>query len=833
MSFNFVLFSQDKIKKDTIYLVDKSFEEIVDYASADSIYMDLKNKKVHMYRNAKIVYGDITMNAGYIQLDLDKNEVLTTYLIDSLGNKEGKPEFDDGAEKMTASSIRYNFETEKGYIQEVMTQQDENFLYMEVAKRQANEEIHFRKGRFTTCDLEEPHYHFQLSKAILIPEKRIVSGPMNLWIKGVPTFLALPFIIIPQQKNKLNGFIFPQIIPSSNYGFGFDQLGYYIPINDKIQTTVYGTLYSRGSFGIGNVTDYYSKYKFRGSIALGYDRFRDGFPSKTAKTNIKFLWSHQKDAKSNPYLQFRSNVNFYSINNPQFNLDPVNNQYLNNTFNSDIALDKSLPNLPIRTGIKLTARQSSVNKTIELNSPTVNLNMTQIFPLKRLVSGSQGWRQVVARFGLTYDMEGKNQSTFGDTLLQQFDLARIGQGFKNGISQRATAKTTAGFFKNTLKINPSITYRNDLNFQTVEKFNDSTDTTGVTQYSVRTDLLKQTGMAQYFNFTVNATTVLYSYYKFIGKKKSLLRHVFTPTIGYTYIPNLNPNQTLNVVNASNPLNYSRFEQSVYASGATNDQSLITFSMNNTFELKQKSARDTVTGFKKIKLIDNFSISGNYDRLKDTMKLSDFNWNIRISPLQALNFQASGVYSPYNWNDSTGAKVKEFAINERGKLGRFLNSTFSTGFTLTSKKSLAKLQDVKDKMEENWNSDYQYFLLHPEQMVSFEIPWKATFSHNVTWNINQFRSIGNRERSNIVQTLRLDGDVSFTKRWKLSGNSSFDFETAKITYTQLALVRDMHCWQLSFNWTPIAQVKFFSFQMNAKASMFQDAKIRFQKPPFFL
>ena len=839
MSYSLVVSGQnnsipDSIpKRDTIYMDDQSLEEIIDFMAVDSIYSDIRNKKTHLYRDAKIVFGDITMTAGYMMIDLQKNEVLTSYLIDSLGKKTGKPEFNDGQEKMTASRIRYNFDTKKGYIQEVMTQQEENYLFMEVAKRQSNEEIHFLKGRFTTCDLEEPHFHFQLSKAILIPEKRIVSGPMNLWIKGVPTFLALPFIIIPQQKNQLNGFIFPQVIPGSNYGFGFDKLGYYIPINDRLQTTVYGTLYSRGSFGIGNVTDYYSKYKYRGSITLGYDRFRVGFPSNKAKTNIKVLWTHQKDAKSNPNLQFRSNVNFYSINNPQFNLDPVNNQYLNNTFNSDIALDRSFANLPIRTGIKISARQSSVNKTIELNSPTVNFNMTQIFPLRKLVNGSQGWRQVIARFGVTYDMESKNKSTFSDSLLQQFDVTKIGQGFKNGITQSATAKTTAGLLKNTLKINPSITYRNNINFQTVQKFNDSTDTTGVMENFVRTDLLKQTGMAQFLDFRVNATTVLYSYYKFIGKRKSLLRHIFTPTIGYSFIPNLNPNQELNTVNTTTPLNYSRFEQSVYSSGTTNDQGLITFSMNNTFELKQTSDKDTITGFRKTKLVDNFTISGNYDMLKDTMNLSDFSWNLRISPLKSVSFQASGVYSPYNWNDTTGTKLKEFALNERNSLGRFLNSTFSTGFTLAPKRSLEKIQEVKDNMEKNWDSDYQYFLLHPEQMVTFEIPWKATISHNVTWNINQFRTEVNRDRSSIVQTIRVDGDVSFTKRWKLSGNGSFDLETARITYTQLALVRDMHCWQLSFNWTPIAQVKFFSFQMNAKASMFQDAKVRFQKPPFFL
>ncbi|MFT7345537.1 MAG: hypothetical protein ACI9XP_002133 [Lentimonas sp.] len=106
-------------------------------------------------------------------------------------------------------------------------------------------------------------------------------------------------------------------------------------------------------------------------------------------------------------------------------------------------------------------------------------------------------------------------------------------------------------------------------------------------------------------------------------------------------------------------------------------------------------------------------------------------------------------------------------------------------------------------------------------------------HVYSINANQSISVVNQDRFRSVQTLNANGDLSFTKRWKLSGNTSFDFESGKVTYTQLNLIRDLHCWTLSFNWTPIAQVKFFSFQMNAKASMFQDAKLKLQKPPFFL
>ncbi len=834
---HFFGYSQVVSDKDTVYVTDNSIEEVVFYDAEDSIHMDVRKNQVTLVKNAIIRYGEITMTADYIIFDLDKNEVTATYLEDSLGNKTGKPTFDDGLEKMTASTIRYNFDTEKGFIEDVQTKQDENYLYMEVAKRHPNEEIHFRKGKFTTCDLEEPHFHFQLSKAILIPEKRIVSGPFNLWVKGVPTPLGLPFAIIPQSRDRLSGFIFPQIIPSSQYGFGFERLGYYIPINDRFQTTVYGTIYSRGSFGLGAVTDYAKKYKYRGTIDLGYDQFRQGFPETSARQNFRVNWQHLQDQKANPNWYFRSNVNFTSINDPTTNIDPNNGQYLNNAFLSDISLDRSFSNLPIRAGIKLSARQSSTNQTTDLTTPVVNFNMTQIFPFRRLVSSSQGWKQAINRFGVTYDMEGKNAGTLPDELIQDGNLPGIRDQYKNGISQRATAKTTIGLFKNALKINPSATYSNIYNFQTIERMDDSVynEATLSYDYVLGTNTLKQGGMGQTFNATVNATTILYSYYKTVGKKKPLIRHVMTPTIGFSYRPNLNDNSVYISPITQDTTVYSRFSQSSYGISSTRDQKLLTFNVNNTLELKRISTKpkDSATGFSKVKLIDNFSIGGNYDFEKDSMNLSNLSTNLRISPLQALSIQISGTFSPYDWTDSTGATVKDYAVNTRGALGRFTNLTFATSYTFAPRKSREKLEEVKNDMEKNWNSDYQYFIEHPEQIISFDIPWKLTAAYNSSWTANQNISTFNSDRSNVVQTIQLTGDASFTKRWKITGNANFDLETAQVTYSQLTLLRDMHCWQLSFNWTPIAQIKYFSFQMNAKSSLFSDAKLRFNKPPFFL
>lgn len=823
--------------KDTIYVLDDSFEEIIYYDAVDSNYMDLRKNQVHLVRGAVVKYGAITMTADYILLDLNKKEVKATYLTDSLGNITGKPTFDDGTEKMTASTIRYNFETEKGYIEDVQTKQDENYLYMEVAKRHKNEEVHFKKGKFTTCDLEEPHFHFQLSKAILIPDKRIVSGPFNLWVKGVPTPLGLPFAIIPQSRDRLSGFIFPQIIPSSQYGFGIEKLGYYLPINDNFQATFYGTLYSRGTFGVGAIADYAKNYKFQGTLDLGYDLFNTGFPLNKSIQNFRVNWQHNQDRKANPNWYFRSNVNFTSLNDPTKNIDPTNNQYLSNSFLSDISLDRSFSNLPIRAGIKISARQSSTNKTTDLTSPVINFNMTQIFPFQRFVPISTGWKQAISRFGITYDMEGKNAATLPDSLIQQGDFPGVSDRFKNGITQRVSAKTTIGLFQNALKINPSWNYTNNYNFQTSERFDDSlfNENTQIYEYTLSQRNVQKAGMAQAMDFTVNATSVLYSYYKAIGKNKPLIRHVFTPTIGFSYRPNMNSNESFVSSVTGDTSIYSRFEQSTYAISSTQTQKLLTFSMNNTVELKRisKRERDSLTGFSKIKLIDNFSVNGNYDFNKDSMKLSNLSTNLRISPTRAISLQINGTFSPYNWNDSSGATVKDYAIKSRGNLGRFTNLSFATSYTFAPAKSLKKLRKIKDNMEENWDADYQYFIEHPEQIISFDIPWKLTMAYNSSWSVNQNITEFNRDKSSVVQTIQMNGDASFTKRWKLSGTANFDIETAQVTYSQLTLLRDLHCWQLSFNWTPIAQIKYFSFQMNAKSSLFSDAKLRFNKPPFQL
>ncbi len=813
--------------RDTVFINDESMEDIIRYSARDSIHKDLEKRKIYLYGNTNLKTSEVTLTAGFMVIDLINNEVLAKYEYDTDSNKINFPILNDGSENIKASSIRYNFKTKKGYIEELAVKQDEAYLYMGIAKKHANDEIHFRLGRFTTCNLEDPHYHFQLSKAVLIPEKRIVTGPMNLWVKGIPTPLGLPFSVIPQQKKRTNGILFPELSPISAYGFGFQNLGYYIPINDRIQTSIYANLYSRGSWGIRNNMEYSKRYGFKGALDLGFQQFKSGFPSNTNSNKLSLAWIHRKENLSNPYWNFSSNVNFISDNKSKNNLDPLNSQYFNNSFNSDVNISRLFPSKPVTMGLKMSIRQNSLSKNVSLTSPIYNLNVTRFFPFKKYVKGSGGFSQFFSRLGVSYNLEGQNRSSFKDTLLSAGDIAAISSKFMNGVYQNAAITTTAAFFKNTIKLTPSINYVNKVNFQQIQKTYDAT------LNNTKVDTIQRAGMAQELNLGIQMTTMIYSYYKFAGKKKALLRHIMTPNIGMRYVPQINSVVTSNVGADQSPITYSPFEQSVYSSGAGKTAALVTFGINNTFELKRKSDKDTLTGFKKTRIIDMLSINGTYDLNKDSMRLSDFNLNLRISPINWINIIAISTFSPYNWSDSTGKTLSQYAFNTNGKLGRFIQNSVTTTLILTSKESRDRLSNTQQNIMDNWTADYNYFALHPEYLLDFNIPWKISFSHVYSINANTSKSLISPKNFNQIQTLVANGDLSFTQRWKLSANVNYDFESAKISNARFTLMRNMHCWALSFYWTPIGGNKSFLLSIRNTSTLFQDAKIEIRKPPVFL
>lgn len=811
------LFGQDTISKKRVVLNKSDFTSLVKYNAADSIYSDFDAQQLHLYGKAFLSYEGISMNAGYILVDFGKNEVLATYSKDTTTFKEGKPTFVENGDTMRAGSIRYNFQTKKGYIQELALKQQEYYLSMETAKRQANEEIHFIQGKFTTCSLEEPHYHFQLSKAILVPEKRIVTGPMNLWVLGVPTPLGLPFSILPQQKPSIkpNGVLMPQVSIISIYGMGVQDLGFYQPINEKIQTTLYGTFYSRGTFGFRNKTDYNVRYKFKGGIDLGYTRFRLGWPNKSPINAFVVKWNHTQDAKANPNWTFNASVNFNSRSTNKATLNLQNTeQYFENNLFSDIRLGRKFGAKPFSADLKLSMRQNSVSKLIDLTAPVLNFQTTsRIFPFKSI-------NKII---GMTYAGEFQSRSSFKDSYLSNKEFDSIAQQFRTGANHRINMQATFSLLNGAIRFSPSANYNQTYNFQSIVKSVDASN-------KLQVDTLNSGGLEHVFNSSASITSTLYSYYRFIGKRKTVLRHVMTPTISINYSPAIQLGIANYTDTAGNVFNYSRFERSIYSSGIGSSNGRISIGINNSLELKQKSSKDTITGFKKTRIIDNLYISTDYDIFKDTMNWNDVAFRMVINPIETFNITINGAHSLYAWNTTTGVSNALYAFETNQGIGRLKSGSISTSWTFTAKKNREQLKNSSSNALNTWNPNYQQWINSPTQLILFDIPWKISVEHifSLASNFNQTTFASKNYLP--TNTLRLSGDFSFTENWKVASNLLLDLESGKITNFNINMFRNIHCWNVSFNWTPIGTNKNFVISLRGTAAALQNVNLNIRRPP---
>ena len=825
---NFVSFGT-YAQVDTLYTIDKSILSIGKYTARDSIFNDIKNKKIHLYGDAHLQYEDIKLSAYHILFDVENEEVFATYQLSPDKTRIGEPVIIQDGEEIKAGTIRFNLKSKKGYIQEVALKQDEIYLQMEVAKRHANEEVHFRDGMFTTCDLSEPHFHFHLSKAVLIPNKKIVSKKMNLFLREVSLPIGLPFLVIPQSKQKdiqkgKAGLLIPKFAPTSIFGMGISDLGYYIPINDSLHTTFLGNVYTSGSWSLSNTTEYKVKYKFNGRINLLYQQNYQTFPRKKLGDKFSVVWQHTKDVKSNPYWNFSSNVNFVSDNNNKNTVNPINPNYLSNTMKSDINITRSFPNKPMILGVKISSSQNSITKMMDITSPILTFNVTRFSPTKVLFKNRVGAEKWYDKINVSYNFEGKNISSFADSLIRKKDFTAIKNNFLNGFKQSVIITSTMKVLKNTWSITPTLSYSSYFDFQQTEKKMD------VNTNKVVSSIQQKNGMFQDVNLSVRATSQVYTYYRFVGKNKPLLRHIITPSFGYTYIPKNASNIAYYSDLSGKDIAYSIYERSLYRPSNSNAASLLTFDVMNTFELKIKSSKDTISGFKKIKIIEALSINGNYNFLADSMKLSNLNLSMRLSPFSFISIVAASVFSPYAWDINSGKILNAFAYQENKHLGRILSTSVNTTWIITTKEGKRKIKDNKQVFTTVFNSDIQYYSMYPERFIDFEIPWKVNVTHVLSMQANTNKLPANTKDFTTIQTLSINGDASFTKRWKISGTSYYDVKTNKITNCNFTLTRNLHCWNLSFWVTPIGTNKSFLLRLISNATLLQDAKLELRKPP---
>lgn len=783
----------------------------IKYHARDSIRFSVEDKKVFLYGEAEIIYGDIELKAAYIEIDQESKEVYAEGVTDSSGTVIGTPQFKSGDQDFEAQRMRYNFNTKKGKILDVITKQGEGNLRGDQVKKTEDESYYIKDGGYTTCDAHEPHYIIKARKLKVIPNDKIVSGPAFLMFEGVYTPLVVPFALFPTKPGRKSGIIFPEYGESPTQGFFFRNFGYYLNLGDKIDLALTGDIYTRGSYGVRLTSNYNKRYKFNGRIELSHNSLRNSrkeFPDYSVQNNFFVKWRHSQDPKARPTTSFSSDVNFGTATNFSNGLTTSAQDYLTNTFTSSIAFSKRWIGKPFTLNVNLKHSQNTNTNVVDVTLPQISFNVQRIYPFKRKNQiGKQRWYE---KIGVTYNLNAENRVTTLDSVfLTRATLEKMRNGVKHAVGVSTNIKAFKYF-----TINPSVSYNERWFFQTLDKgWNNETQTLDV-----------DTTYGFYSNRDVSAnismTTTIYGLVQFKKGPIRGIRHVLNPTVSFRYTPKLNSDEVGYYGTNGTFGSYNHDDLSIYGQAPTTNTGAVNFGFGNSLEMKIRSKKDTITGFKKVKLLEALSITSGYNFFADSLNLSDIRISGRTTLLERLSVNFNMNLSPYA-QDTNLNKINKWLINETGKLTRLTTATVALNLSLNGKSRQTNYQSNAGTEAELAQINAQKNLY-----VDFNIPWNANFSYNFTIN-NQTTDKSNR----FVQTLQFSGDINLTPKWKIGVTSGYDFVNNDISYTSMSIYRDLHCWEFSMTWVPFGTQQMWSFDLKVKSSILQDLKLSRRKNAF--
>jgi len=808
--------------------------ELVRHAK-DSIVQDLAHKLVYLWNDAEVTYGNIDLKAGYIRVNFNNNTVFAKGIKDSTGKIVQKPVFKQGDESFEADSMTYNFVTKKGIVHNVRTEEDQGFLHGNVVKRMPDNTVNVKGGWFTTCNLPHPHYEFRFGKARVIPNKLIVTGPVYMEIEGVPVPLALPFGIFPNNPKRQSGFIVPTYGEAANRGFYLEGGGYFWAINDYLTFKITGDIYTGGSWKVSPVFTYRKRYKYSGSLNFSIARNvinTKGDPDYSNTKDFSVGWIFNQDPKAHPSSSFSANVKILTRNFVKYNTVRPDT-YLSNEFQSSIAYQKSWAGKYFLT-LGASQRQNTKTHDVQVTLPEMSFTVNRFYPFRKKNSAS---KSAFDQLSISYTMAAKNTVDTKDSLL--FTSQTLKHGMQNGIVHKIPINLPLKVFKYfTFSTSANLTDR--MYFQSLRKYWVDTSATGG---YVKTDTLP--GFNNLFDFNLNAslTTTLYGMLRFKKGFLRAVRHVMTPSIGFSYVPDFGSEKWGYTGRYTDSLGkqvvYSKFQNFIYGAPGTQRVGNINFSLSNSLEVKVRSKKDTVTGLKKIPLIQNFTISGSYDFTRDSLRMSNLYLSGRTTLWKGLTVQYNSVLYPYV-TDSAGNLINktEWEVNHR--LFRLDNTAWNVSFNFSlsdkdfkkgKKKNAEKEKATEEKkaLQKVPGPEAGDILNNPGHYVDWGVSWSLNLSYHFTYsNVKDYVNMIWTPNRKLVQTLALNGQINITPNWKFTFRTGWDFTNKQLSYTSVNLYRNLHCWEMRFNWIPIGPRKSWNFSINVKASILQDLKLTKKK-----
>ena len=845
----------DSLAADSVNRMRKNgIDAPVEYSATDSMTYDHETGVAHLYGSSHVKYQNMDLESDQIYMALDSSLVHATGSTDSTGQKYGTPIFKMGNDTYENDTIAFNFKTKKGLISDVYTQQEDGFMTAQLAKRNGEGDMFLLHGRYTTCDLPHPDFYFAMSRAKVRPGKNVVFGPTYLVVADVPLPFAIPYGFFPFTKSYSSGFIMPTYGDENSRGFYLRDGGYYFAISDKMDLKLIGEIYTKGSWGLSAATNYRKRYRYNGSIYASYQNSVEGeknMPDYAKTTSFKIQWSHTQDAKANPFTTLSASVNFATSSYERNNLTSMYNPQAltQSTRTSSVSLSTKFSSIGMTLRSTFNLDQNMRDSTISLKFPDVNINISRFYPFKRKhAAGEERWYEKIS---MSYTGYLTNSINTKENQLMHSSLTK---DWRNGMQHTIPISGNFTLF-GYLNLNPSLNFTDRMYSQ---KHKRSWD---VENQKEVVDTLQGFYNVYNWNISLSASTKLYGFYipnrKIFGDKIDRVRHVFTPTVSFSYAPDFSASRygywdTYQKTDANGNVSlveYNQFQGMVFGAPGKGKTGNISMDISNNIEMKIKSDDDS-TGFKKISIIDELGASMSYNMAAETRPWSDLSTRLRLKLSKSYTFNMNAVFATYAYEvDEPGGRpyIGNRTEYSYGRFGRFQGMSQNLSYTLSNEKvanffkwlrgeKVKKKDDGKKKeeydsgVETNLDTDLEagkYGANRKENgmaetdedgYMAFSLPWSLSIGYGISMRENTAGSFDYdrmRYPYKITQNMNFSGNIRISDGWNISFSSGYDFEAKKLSMTTASLSRDLHCFNMSCSVVLSPYTSYnFSFRCNA-------------------
>lgn len=837
-------------RADSLLLLDKSSLTRPAFSGAkDSIRQDFSNgqRKMYYWGDVEVSYENIKLKADYMEYDMSTGTVYARGTYDSLAQEwKGQPEMTQGSQTFNMEEVRYNFNTRKARITNMITKEDDGILHGKNIKMMPDKSINITKGKYTVCDLEHPHYYLKLSSAKVVtkPSQKTVFGPAHLVVEDVDLPIGIPFGFIPKRPDRATGLLMPSFGEENARGFYLRDAGMYFVLGDYFDMSLTGDYYTLGSWAANLNSRYMVKYKFTGNLAVNYSVDQTGEKGSTdffQSKNFGVRWSHSQDSKAHPGTSFSASVNFSSPSNSRYNSYSVS-EALQNQISSSISYSKNW-NGKFNLSVNALHSQNSRDSSYTFTLPNITFSVSTFYPFK--IKNRVGKERFYEKFALGYNTSIQNKINFKAS---EFGEPGFIDKFQNGVAHNFSIKLPDFTLFKYLNVAPNVSYGMNWFFRKSEAYFDPETN------SVKTEMGKQFGTfgaTHNYSGSLSMSTRIYGMYNF-GKyhKIQALRHVVSPSVSMSFSPEkgkaFNGWRTFNYVDTlgvQKSYDYNIYQGQINSAPGKGKSATMSISLGNNLEAKVRDMKDTTgTGSKKVKILDQFNFSTGYNFLADSLKMNNVGLSMSTSIFGKLGINGNMNFDPYAINER-GQRVNKYNLLETGVPLRLTNVSTSVSYSLSGKGTVKGNDGSKSSGGDGGGSGnpadyYRRIYYHP--LTGEYIPggWLYYTNPNVPWSLNfnysfsmsRSYSYANNQLSkkdNYTQTLGVQGNIQLTPKMSVQAQSGWDFTAMKMTTTQFSFRYDLHCFNISVSWVPSGMYQSYSFLISANAAALADL-LRFKK-----